>query len=73
VFRPGDQILFRFVWPWKVFSAKGTTVIEHSQERVALWTAPGTPVKGPPGLRVPISRIAVEIGRTRTLCGSAGA
>ncbi|HEX9351927.1 MAG TPA: DUF402 domain-containing protein [Gaiellaceae bacterium] len=58
MFRPGDQILFRFVWPWKVFSAKGTTVIEHSQERVALWTAPGTPVKGPPGLRVPISRIA---------------
>jgi uncharacterized protein len=58
VYRPGDQILFRFVWPWKVFSAKGTTVIEHTEDRIALWTAPGTSLKGPPGLRLPIPRLA---------------
>jgi hypothetical protein len=57
-YRSGDSALFRFVWPWKVFSAKPTTVVEHVEERVALWLAPGTPVKGPPGMRVAIARIA---------------
>jgi hypothetical protein len=57
-YRPGDEALFRFVWPWKVFSAKPTTVVEHTEERLALWLAPGTPVKGPPGFRVSIRQIA---------------
>jgi hypothetical protein len=58
VYRRGDQILFRFVWPWKVFSAKPATVVEHTERRVVLWTAPGTPVKGPPGFRLPIPQLA---------------
>jgi len=57
-FRPGDQTLFRFVWPWKVFSAKPATVVEHTAERVVLWLAPGTQTKAPPGFRVSIPDIA---------------
>ena len=51
-------MLFRFVWPWKVFSAVPTTVVEHTPERVVLWIAPETPIKGPRGLRLPIPRLA---------------
>ncbi|MEK6273738.1 MAG: DUF402 domain-containing protein [Actinomycetota bacterium] len=58
MFRPGDPALFRFVWPWKVFSAVPTTVVEHTAARVALWLAPETPVRRPPGGRHPISRLA---------------
>ena len=57
-YRPGDHALFRFVWPWKIFSVRPTTVVEHTEQRVVLWLAPGTPYKGPPGLRVPIPQIA---------------
>jgi hypothetical protein len=56
-FRPGDPVLFRFVWPWKVFSAKPTTVVEHTAKRVALWLAPGTLTIAPPGFHVPVPRI----------------
>jgi hypothetical protein len=56
-FRPGDPALFRFVWPWKVFSAKPTTVVEHTGERVALWLAPGTLTKAPPGFHVAVGQI----------------
>jgi hypothetical protein len=58
VYSCGDHVLFRFVWPWKVFSAVPTTVVEHTRERVVLWIAPGTPIKGPPELRLPIPRLA---------------
>jgi Protein of unknown function (DUF402) len=56
-FRPGDPVLFRFVWPWKVFSAKPTTVVEHTAKRVALWLAPGTLTIAPPGFHVPVPQI----------------
>jgi hypothetical protein len=58
VFRRGDQVLFRFVWPWKVFSAVPTTVVEHTSKRAVLWIAPETPVKWPIGRTVAIPRIA---------------
>ncbi len=57
-FHPGDPALFRFVWPWKVFSAKPTTVVEHIAERIVLWLAPGTMTKAPPGFQVAVPRIA---------------
>jgi Protein of unknown function (DUF402) len=53
-----DQCLFRFVWPWKVFSAIPTTVVERTERRVVLAIAPGTPVKAPSGWRVPIPALA---------------
>jgi hypothetical protein len=56
-FQPGDPALFRFVWPWKVFSAKPTTVVEHTAERVALWLAPGTLTMAPPGFHVAVPQI----------------
>ena len=56
--RRGDQALFRFVWPWQVFSALPTTVVEHTSQRVALWIAPGTPVKWPAGRQLAIPSIA---------------
>lgn len=56
-FRPGDPALFRFVWPWKVFSAKPTTVVEHTASRVALWLAPGTRTIAPPGFHLPVPQI----------------
>jgi hypothetical protein len=52
--RPGEPALFRFVWPWKVFSAKPATVVEHTLDRVVLWLASGTSTKAPPGFRVAI-------------------
>jgi hypothetical protein len=58
VFRRGDQALFRSVWPWQVFSAIPTTVVEHTSQRVVLWIASGTPVKWPAGRRLAISSIA---------------
>lgn len=51
-------MLFRFVWPWKVFSALPTTVVGQTGRRVVVAIAPGTPVKWPPGLRVPIQDLA---------------
>jgi hypothetical protein len=51
-------VLFRFVWPWKVFSAIPTTVVERVGDRTVLGIAPDTPVKWPPGLRVPIPALA---------------
>jgi Protein of unknown function (DUF402) len=56
-FRPGEPALFRFVWPWKVFSAKPTTVVEHSPERTALWLAPNTLTLAPPGFHVAVPQI----------------
>jgi uncharacterized protein len=56
-FRPGDPALFRFVWPWKVFSAKPTTVVEHTPERVVLWLAPKTLTMAPPGFHVAVPQI----------------
>jgi hypothetical protein len=58
VFRSGDQALFRFVWPWKVFSAVPTTVVERTAARTVLWIAPETPMKWPVGRNVPVPRIA---------------
>jgi uncharacterized protein len=57
VLRPGDPSLFRFVWPWRIFSAKPATVVEHQQDRVVLWIAPGTLTKAPPGFHVSIPEI----------------
>jgi uncharacterized protein len=51
-------VLFRFVWPWKVFSAIPTTVVAQDGDRTVLGIAPDTPVKWPPGLRVPIPALA---------------
>jgi Protein of unknown function (DUF402) len=53
-----EQVLFRFVWPWRVFSAIPATVVERTERRTVLWIASGTPVKWPPGIRVPISELA---------------
>ena len=58
MFRRGDQALFRSVWPWQVFGAIPTTVVEHTSQRVVLWIAPGTPVKWPEGRQLAISSIA---------------
>jgi uncharacterized protein DUF402 len=53
-----DQVLFRFVWPWRVFSAIPATVVEHAPARTVLWIAPGTPVRWPRGgARVAISEL----------------
>ena len=53
-----DQVLFRFVWPWRVFSAIPATVVEHTAARTVLWITPGTPVRWPRGgARVPISEL----------------
>ena len=57
VLRTGDQTLFRFVWPWRVFSALPSTVVE-SGERIVLWIAGATSVRWPPGRRIPIPKIA---------------
>jgi len=54
---PPDQVLFRFVWPWRVFSAIPATVVERTPARTALWIAPGTPVRWPPGQRVAIAEL----------------
>lgn len=54
---PLDQVLFRFVWPWRVFSAIPTTVVESTAARIVLWIAPGTPVRWPRAHRVPISEL----------------
>jgi hypothetical protein len=53
-----EQLLFRFVWPWQVFSAIPTTVVEQTAERTVLWIAPGTPVRWPRGARLPIPELA---------------
>jgi Protein of unknown function (DUF402) len=58
VLRPGDHVLFRFVWPWKVFSAMPTTVVALDGHRTVLGLASDTPVKWPPGRRVPIPALA---------------
>jgi Protein of unknown function (DUF402) len=56
--KPGpDQVLFRFVWPWRVFSAIPATVVEHTTARTVLWIAPGTPVRWPRGRHVAISEL----------------
>jgi hypothetical protein len=52
-----DQVLFRFVWPWRVFSAIPATVVEHKPARTVLWIAPGTPVRWPRGERVAVSEV----------------
>jgi hypothetical protein len=49
---PLDQVVFRFVWPWRVFSAIPATVVESTTARTVLWIAPGTPVRWPPGQRL---------------------
>jgi hypothetical protein len=46
------------VWPWRVFSALPTTVVEHTRDRVVLWLAPETPVRWPPARRLPIPELA---------------
>jgi hypothetical protein len=56
-----EQLLFRFVWPWRVFSAKPVTVVERRADRVVLWLAPGTATKAPPGFRVSIPELAAGI------------
>ncbi len=53
-----EQLLFRFVWPWRVFSAKPVTVVERREDRVVLWLAPGTSTKAPPGFHVSIPELA---------------
>lgn len=53
-----EQVLFRFVWPWKVFSAKPVTVVERRNDRVVLWLAPGTLTKAPPAFDVSIPELA---------------
>jgi uncharacterized protein DUF402 len=53
-----EQCLFRFVWPWRVFSAMPVTVVERGDDRVVLWLAPGTLTKAPPGFRVSIPELA---------------
>jgi hypothetical protein len=53
-----EQLLFRFVWPWRVFSAKPVTVVERRDDRVVLWLAPGTLTKAPPGFHVSIPELA---------------
>jgi hypothetical protein len=50
-------VLFRFVWPWRVFSAIPATVVERTPARTALWIAPGTPVRWPRGQRVAIAEL----------------
>src|SRR6476659_3239021 len=52
-----DQVLFRFVWPWRVFSAIPVTVVEHLPARTVLWIASGTPVRWPRGERVAVSEV----------------
>lgn len=55
---PPDQVLFRFVWPWRVFSAIPATIVESTAARTVLWIAPGTPVRWPRGsARVAISEL----------------
>ena len=54
---PPDQVLFRFVWPWRVFSAIPATVVELTPARTALWIAPGTRVRWPSGQRVAIAEL----------------
>ena len=46
------------MWPRRVFSAKPVTVVERGDDRVALWLAPGTQTKAPPGFRVSIPELA---------------
>jgi hypothetical protein len=53
-----DQCLFRFVWPRRVFSALPATIVERTPRRVVLWIAPETPVRWPPGRRLPIGELA---------------
>jgi hypothetical protein len=53
-----EQVLFRFVWPERVFSAMPVTVVERRDNRVVLWLAPGTPTKAPPGFHVSIPDLA---------------
>jgi uncharacterized protein len=53
-----EQLLFRFVWPQKVFAAMPTTLVERSADRVVLWLAPGTPVTWPPGFHLTIPELA---------------
>jgi len=53
-----SQVLFRFVWPWNVFSVVPATVVEQNDARIVLWIAPETPVKWPPGMRLPIPELA---------------
>ena len=53
-----EQVLFRFVWPERVFSAMPVTVVERRDNRVVLWLAPGTPTNAPPGFRVSIPELA---------------
>lgn len=54
---PLEQVLFRFVWPWRVFSAIPATAVEQTAERTVLWIAPGTPVRWPHGHRLPIREL----------------
>jgi uncharacterized protein len=53
-----EHCLFRFVWPWRVFSAKPVTVVEHREDRVVLWLAPKTSTMAPPGFHVSIPELA---------------
>jgi hypothetical protein len=53
-----EQVLFRFVWPRRVYSALPVTVVERRDDRVVLWAAPGTRAKAPPGFRVSIPELA---------------
>jgi hypothetical protein len=55
---PPEHFLFRFVWPWQVFAAIPTTVVEQTAERTVLWIGPGTSVRWPRGARLPIPELA---------------
>jgi hypothetical protein len=55
-----EQCLFRFVWPRRVFSAIPTTVVERNSSRVVLWIAAETPVRRPPGMRLPIAELGEQ-------------
>jgi Protein of unknown function (DUF402) len=57
-YRPGDEALVRFVWPGKVFWALPGRIVEHTDVRVALWIAPGSPFIRPPTIPVAIPRVA---------------
>jgi hypothetical protein len=46
------------VWPWRVFSAVASVVVEHHPARTVLWIPEGAPVRWPPGRRVTIPELA---------------
>jgi hypothetical protein len=46
------------VWPWRVFSAVASVVVEHDSARTVLWIPEGAPVQWPPERRVTIPELA---------------